>query len=455
MEEPSLLLGWPLEPAVPPGRPFAASRRGNRFTDVRAATRYRRDGHLLTFAPTGAGKGVRVIIPNLLHYSGPVITVDPKGENFAVTARYRREVLGQRIFLLDPFEAVSQETLDRVGVERGTLNPLDLLAELKGHIEPQLTMLASMFAPDDREGDDFWHQEALKLLAGVIGATVDRAQAEGRPPQFQAMIDQLFGDDVVYSLAVLLDTFKGLGKFSYRAIAAFLQKAEKEKSGVTSTVHSYLTPFLSNRINQYLDSSTIRPGMILGDDDYTIYIVIPPSKLISHAILLRIWVSTLLLTIMEREDKPLRRTLFLLDECAQLGRLEALTKAVTLLRGYGLQVWMFFQDIGQLLNLYGGDHATVINNCEVFQAFGMTRFSAAEPVAEITGRFEPLDLVQIDKTQQLLSLATDTPRVMRLMNYREDPLFAGRYDENPLFRRQGTRERLRTPFPPNALRIHI
>ena len=455
MPETSILLGWPLEPAIQPGRPFAASRRGNRFTDVGRATAYRRDGHLLTLAPTGAGKGVRVIIPNLLHYSGPIITVDPKGENFAITARFRREVLGQRIYLLDPFEAVANETLDMVGCQRGSLNPLDLLAEFTGHIEPQLTMLASMFAPDDREGHDFWHQEALKLLAGVIGATVDQANARGRSPEFQGMIDMLFVDDTTYSLAELLDTQKSLGKFAYRAISAFLQKTDKERSGVMSTVHSYLTPFLSSHINTSLNSSTIRPRMILDDDDYTIYIVLPPSKLISHSILLRIWISTLLTAIMEREAKPLKRTLFMLDECAQLGRLEALTKAVTLLRGYGLQVWMFFQDIGQLISLYRGDHTTVINNCEVFQAFGMTRFSAAEPVSEITGRFEPLDLVQLDKTQQLLSLATDVPKVLRSMNYLQDPLFAGRYDGNPLFRQQEKLNPMRAPFPPNAISIHV
>jgi type IV secretion system protein VirD4 len=108
MVEQSLLLGWPLTALVKSSRPFASARRSRRFSDLLHADHYRKDGHLITFAPTGAGKGVRAIIPNLLHYGGPVIVVDPKGENFAITARYRSTVLGQRIFLLDPFEAVSE-----------------------------------------------------------------------------------------------------------------------------------------------------------------------------------------------------------------------------------------------------------------------------------------------------------------------------------------------------------
>ena len=50
-----------------------------------------REGHLLTVAPTGAGKGVGCIIPALLHYDGPAIVIDPKGENAAITTRRRSE----------------------------------------------------------------------------------------------------------------------------------------------------------------------------------------------------------------------------------------------------------------------------------------------------------------------------------------------------------------------------
>ena len=60
------------------------------------------EGHLITFAPTGAGKGVSCIIPALLTWDGPAIVIDPKGENYAVTARRRLE-LGQRVALIDPF----------------------------------------------------------------------------------------------------------------------------------------------------------------------------------------------------------------------------------------------------------------------------------------------------------------------------------------------------------------
>lgn len=45
------------------------------------------DGHVLTVAPTRSGKGVGLVVPNLLNYAGSMMVVDPKGENWAVTHR--------------------------------------------------------------------------------------------------------------------------------------------------------------------------------------------------------------------------------------------------------------------------------------------------------------------------------------------------------------------------------
>src|SRR5262249_20816184 len=67
---------------------------------------YHGDNHLMTVAPTGAGKGRGVIIPNLLSYPGPAVVIDPKGEAYQTTARRRRQ-LGQRVVVLDPFRVAS------------------------------------------------------------------------------------------------------------------------------------------------------------------------------------------------------------------------------------------------------------------------------------------------------------------------------------------------------------
>src|SRR5574343_1747593 len=44
-------------------------------------------------APTRSGKGVGVVIPNLLTYTSSVIVLDSEQENYNITAGYRRDVL--------------------------------------------------------------------------------------------------------------------------------------------------------------------------------------------------------------------------------------------------------------------------------------------------------------------------------------------------------------------------
>ena len=153
----ALLLGWDT-PEAPSAFGFgAAARQGG---PARAPVLYQGDGHLMTVAPTGAGKGRGLIIPNLLTYRGPVIVVDPKGENYQVTAR-RRADLGQRVIVLDPFQVVT---------DKGDhLNPLDTFDLAGSILECDAEMLASLLSVGHRfTTDPFWNDSADGFLAGLI-----------------------------------------------------------------------------------------------------------------------------------------------------------------------------------------------------------------------------------------------------------------------------------------------
>jgi len=65
--------------------------------------RWNPEGHILTIGGVRAGKGISAVIPNLLLYPGSVVVNDPKGENYVVTSRARRQ-MGQEVYLLDPFD---------------------------------------------------------------------------------------------------------------------------------------------------------------------------------------------------------------------------------------------------------------------------------------------------------------------------------------------------------------
>ncbi len=81
------------------------------------------DRHVMTIAGNRAGKGVSLIIPNLLFYEGSALVIDPKGENARITAGRRGKGtkaggpgLGQDVHVLDPFEVS--------GVAAASFNPI-------------------------------------------------------------------------------------------------------------------------------------------------------------------------------------------------------------------------------------------------------------------------------------------------------------------------------------------
>jgi type IV secretion system protein VirD4 len=430
-----LLLGWQLVgPTDRVRRKWHSVNKRIVEHSLSNAVRYSGDGHCITFAPTGSGKGVGVIIPNLLSYAGPVVVIDPKGENFAVTARYRKDVLKQRILLLDPFHVVADELLDNLSLKRERLNPLDLYLLADSAIDNDSQMLAQILAGGGvSSGDPFWDISGTRLLAGAIAAEMSVAIEEGRTPSMRAIARLLYNDDVVYNFVTMLDGGK-IGRFAHQCLASFVSLTDVTRSGVLAMAQSYLSVIMTESIQTHLNDSTIDIRDVVGGEPYTLYIVIPPNKLLSHAVVLQTWVSVLMHAIMERRSVPPMRTLFMLDECANLGSLDTLRKAVTLLRGFGLQVWMFFQDLSQLRALYGEDSKTMINNCGVLQSFGVSRRSAAEDVCRIIGGFKPESVTGMLPTQQLLSVAPAPPTFATLMRYYSNAAFAGRFDSNPLIR---------------------
>ena len=62
--------------------------------------------HAMMVAPTGRGKGVGFVIPNLSHHSGSAIVLDVKGENFEKTSIHRQKGLGNKIWYFSPFDYV-------------------------------------------------------------------------------------------------------------------------------------------------------------------------------------------------------------------------------------------------------------------------------------------------------------------------------------------------------------
>jgi hypothetical protein len=192
----ALFLGWKGTAHQPQlgFRPTASAH------DPREPLTYSGDGHLLTIAPTGAGKGVGAIIPALLTYPGSIIVTDIKGENYQVTARYRREI-GQQVVVLDPFSLVTPKD------KTDKLNPFDLFTIPGSDVESDAEMLAAQLAVGHEFSTDrYWEDTGRGLVSGLLADVATSSPPEKR--NLCTLRELLYNDDLDYTMAVALDTRK-------------------------------------------------------------------------------------------------------------------------------------------------------------------------------------------------------------------------------------------------------
>ncbi len=390
---------------------------------ARQLLRHAGEGHLLTVAPTGAGKARSGIIPALLTHPGPVLVVDLKGENYQVTARARRR-MGHRVVALDPFRVL--------GGEGDRLNPMDLFG-LAGDADQNAEWLAELLCGGRPllSRDPFWELTAKGLLTGLIGLAWEHADPTRR--HLGTALDLLHADDVDYAVAVQLDSHRFANRLARQELAGYLQhEADRCRPSVRSSAQAVVKCLGSEGVRAALSATSFDLSAWVRGDPLDVYLVFPPDKLDSHRAVLRLWLGTLLAALMRRSHLPARRTLLLLDEVAQLGPLPHLRVALTLLRGYGVQAWTFWQDLSQLRHLYPSDWETVLNNSGVVQVFGLTNGWAARAAAEVLD-CPSGELLALPPTDQMILRPGHAAVRAGRVDYLSDALFAGLADPNPRY----------------------
>ncbi len=332
--------------------------------------------HAITIAGAGSGKGAAVIIPNLLRWPHNALVVDPKGENAERTWE-AREALGQRVYVLDPFKVANVPDRLRSGC--------NLLASIKPDsptAREDIRVIADGLVMRFKAEDSTWDNGAVSVLSGMIAYVCDDPEPSGRNLH-NVRRNLTLPPDTLKEVFEDMATNDAYGGLCRGAAAIGLSDSRKNREFVGGAVdHS-----------EWLDS----PAMvsILTGDGFnlselktgkaTVYLVLPPQYLGEHGRFLRVFVRAAL----DAMAKGLKgeRCLFLLDEFFALGRIDEIAKAAGLMRGYGVQLWPFLQDLGQLVALYGKEGAeTFFGNADVHAYFGNTDSLTLNHVSDRLGR---------------------------------------------------------------------
>jgi type IV secretion system protein VirD4 len=270
------------------------------------------------------------------------------------------------------------------------------------------------------ERDRFWNDWAETMIAGgAAWLLADRPPEERR---LSNLFDLFTSDDVTYSLAVKLDNKEVLNRAARAAFASFLQLPDREtRPSVLGVVQSHLRLFDSDMTRRLTDTTTMDLDAFVAGKPMSLYLIVPPFRLNAYRPLLRLWLSGLILLLTQRRHPPQERTLMLCDEIGNLGRIEALLTAATLLGSSGLTLWSFWQNADQL-QIYSAQANTLTDNAGVIQIFGVRNYRMAQDLVNVIGGISAEELLRMPGNEQVLLIESKLRRCRQIRHY-EDQMF--------------------------------
>ncbi len=359
--------------------------------------------HLIVFAPTRSGKGVGLILPTLLAWEGSSIVLDIKGENWALTAGWRKSQ-DQIVLRFDPSDPSGASA---------RFNPLEELRLDTLLAIPDVQNMAAMLVDPTGKGlEDHWSKAAFAMLGGaILHCCIMTRHAKKRTATLYDLscmladesrtIQDLFKEMVETDHAVLLqEIFPGAesGDKAHIFIASsareMLNKAENEASGVVSTALTNLALYRDPVVALNTASCDFLIHDLMNHEKpVNLYLVISPADIDRMRPLLRLMVDMIVRRIcakMEFADGVSvggykHRLLLLLDECTSLGKLPIMEKALAYIAGYGGKVYIIVQDITQMNAVYGKDNA-LMANCHVRIAYAPNTIETAKIISDMTGK---------------------------------------------------------------------
>jgi type IV secretion system protein VirD4 len=294
-------------------------------------------------APTRSGKGVGIVIPNLLHYRDSVVVLDIKDENFKITAGFRAQC-GQEVHRFAP---------DDEDFRTSGWNPLSYVRDDEVFRVGDLMSITNILYPPS---EDVWSSTAESLFLGLALYVMDTAKERHN-------FNIAFIQQAATSLRFLKDEkafdtyveerkeFEPLSNDCTKHLRKFSQTSDKLRGSIVISfdkpLGAFIDPVTARATN--VNSFDLREVRI---KRMSIYVCIKPGNIDKYGSLLNLFFQQLLTLNMRQlpEDNPRLRfqCLLLLDEFPAMGRVAIIEKASAYMAGYNMRLLLIFQSKSQV-----------------------------------------------------------------------------------------------------------
>lgn len=328
-----------------------------------------KEGHLITVAPTRTGKGTCHLVTNLMNYDeGSIVVNDIKGENAGITETWRKD-LSDACYRFSPFFKRSAHW-----------NPLDFI-RMDANMADDVAFMVDMLIVASKGEAAFWDEEGKNLLRGVILHVV-QTYPDGE--RNMAKVRELLTLDADGFDRLLDSMGRSDDELVRRAANTFQRKDVKVQSGILAALDSQMGVWDSRQLKRYMGKSDFR-FEDLKEEIMTVYFCIPPERLSANTRVMRLFFGQAIAAMTRNPKKPFAPVVFFLDEFPQLGRMKPIEEGLAYLAGYGVRLWLFAQDLGQIKSIYGDMTQSILANCAVRTFFGTSDPETAKMVSEMCG----------------------------------------------------------------------
>lgn len=346
--------------------------------------------HIIAFAPTRSGKGIGLVIPTLLSWGESALILDIKGENYALTAGYRKAI-GQKVLKFDPADPSGAGA---------RFNPLEEIRLETLHEVQDVQNIVNMIVDPDGKGlNDHWAKTGSALLIGTILHCLYEDRKKRRVSTL-ADVGNILSDpsSTIESTMNLMLNTKHLGDTVHPVVAnsarEMLNKAPNEASGVLSTALSFLTLYRDPIVAKNIEKSDFSIKDLMNHEKpVSLYIILPPSdndrmkpltRLLINLIVRRLTSEKLKFENGRPKKHYKHKLLLVMDEFPSLGKLEIFQQSLAFIAGYGLKAYIIVQDLAQLYSEYT-TYESIVSNCHIRIAFAPNKNNTAEEISRMLG----------------------------------------------------------------------